>query len=199
LRPVFTVAVGVQDGSFEAFQRGVAEAVQYTSLCLTKIDGPIIQDIKLDCITVDGTDSTEVLLNNLAGWDYEVLILGGATFAGFNVIDVKHVYRETMNPVIVFSSKKPDMKSTRGALRKHFPDWRKRWQMYMKLGELYEIIIDDKPVYYEVIGETPEFAERILREQALNGHTPEAIRVADLIAKGVTPIFPNPTVSHCGS
>ena len=200
MRPVFTVAVGVQDGSFEAFQRGIASAIQYTSLCLTKLAGSVIQDIKLACITVDGLDATEALINNLAGWDYDVVILGGATFAGFNVVDVENVYKTTGKPVIVFSSKYPDMEATLHALRKHFPDWEMRWNRYEALGELFELRLDDAPsVYYEVVGESTSYAEKVLREQAINGRTPEAVRVADLIAKGVSPIFQGPKGSRYGS
>jgi uncharacterized protein len=200
LIPNSTVAVGVQDGSFEAFQRGVARAIQYTSLCLTKLSGPVIQDIRLARITVDGLDATDVLLNNLAGWEYEVLILGGATFAGFNVVDVKNVYKFTGKPVIVFSPKFPDMKATLHALCKHFTDWEMRWSRYEALGALYKLEFDDAPpVYYEVIGESTDYAEKVLREQSINSRTPEAIRVADLIAKGVSPIFQDPMESRYGS
>jgi endonuclease V-like protein UPF0215 family len=198
LRPFFTVAVGVQDGSFEAFQRGVASAIQYTSLCLTKIAGSVIKDVRVGCITVDGLDATEVLLNNLENWEYDVIILGGATFAGFNVMDVENVYKTTGRPVIVFSPKYPDIDATLNALRKHFPDWRQRWSRYEKLGELFELVIDDyPPIYYEVVGESREFAEKVLREQAILGRTPEAVRIADLIAKGVSSVFQGPAVSRC--
>ena len=197
MRPGYTVAVGAQDGSFEAFQRGIASAIQYTSICLTKLAGPVIQDIRLARITVDGLDATDVLLNKLKGWEYDVLILGGATFAGFNVVDVENVYKTTGKPVIVYSPKMPDMEATLGALRKHFPDWQMRWARYEALGELHELRIRDCPsVYYEAVGCSTEYAERVLLEQAINGRTPEAVRVADLIAKGVSPIFQGPTVSR---
>lgn len=200
MRPVLTVAVGVQDGSFEAFQRGIDSAIQHTSLCLTKLAGAVIQDIRIGCITVDGLDATEVLLNNLAEWDYDVLILGGATFAGFNVVDVENVYKSTGKPVIVYSPKMPDMEATLNALRKHFSDWEMRWSRYEALGELHECKIKDyPPVYYEVVGESSSYAEKVLHEQAINGRTPEAVRVADIIAKGVSPVFQGPGVSRCES
>ncbi|MCW4012450.1 MAG: DUF99 family protein [Candidatus Bathyarchaeota archaeon] len=190
MRPVLTVAVGVQDGSFEAFQRGIANAIQHTSLCITKLAGAVIQDIRIGCITVDGLDATDVLLNNLKDWDYDVLILGGATFAGFNVVDVEYVYKVTGKPVIVYSPRMPDMEATLHALRKHFSDWEMRWSRYEALGELHECKIKDyPPLYYEVVGESTSYAEKVLREQAINGRMPEAVRVADLIAKGVTPVF----------
>ncbi len=200
MRPVLTVAVGVQDGSFEAFQRGVVGAVQYTSLCLTKLCGSVIQDIRLGCITVDGLNVTDVLLNNLVDWDYDVLILGGATFAGFNVVDVENVYKTTGKPVIVYSPKMPDMEATLGALRKHFSDWEMRWSRYEALGELYEYKIKGHPsVYYEVVGESTSYAEKVLKEQAVHGRMPEAVRVADIIAKGVSPVFRGLTGSRCES
>lgn len=200
MRPVLTVAVGVQDGSFEAFQRGIASAIQHTSLCLTKLAGAVIQDIRVGCITVDGLDSTDVLLNNLADWNYDCLILGGATFAGFNVVDVEIVYKTTGKPVIVYSPKMPDMDATLGALRKHFSDWELRWGRYEALGELHEYRIADYPtIYYEVVGESTSYAEKVLNEQAIHGRTPEAVRVADIIAKGVSSVFQGPAVSRCGS
>ena len=89
------------------------------------------------------------------------------------------------------------MDATLRALRKHFPDWEERWSRYEALGELYKLnIIGGPPVYFEVIGESPNYAEKVLREQAINGRIPEAIRVADLIAKGVSPIFQDPKGSR---
>ena len=197
MRPVLTVAVGVQDGSFEAFPRGIASAIQHTSLCLTKMAGVVLQDIRLSCITVDGLDATDVLLNKLVDWDYDCLILGGATFAGFNVVDIENVYKTTGKPMIVYSPKYPDMDATLNALRKHFSDWELRWSRYEALGELYECRIRDYPtVYYEVVGESTSYAEKVLHEQAINGRTPEAIRTADLIAKGVSSVVRGQAVSR---
>ena len=200
MRPDFTVAVGVEDGSFESFQRGAAQAMQHTFLCLSKLKGSRIQDIKLTRVTVDGLDATDELLKNLFGWEYDVIILGGATFAGFNVIDVQHVCNFTERPVIVFSPKMPDIDATLNALRKHFTDWKIRWSRYEKLGELHELFIDNyQPIYYEVVGESTSFAEKILKEQTIISRTPEAIRVADLVAKGVSSIFQDPKESRCES
>jgi endonuclease V-like protein UPF0215 family len=146
---------------------------------------------------VDGLDSTDKLLNNLTDWEYDVIILGGATFAGFNVVDVEKVYKTTGKPVIVFCPKYPDMEATLKALRKHFDDWEERWRRYEALGELYELNIDNgPPIYFEVVGDSPRYAENVLREQAIHGRTPESIRVADLIAKGVSSIFQYPKGSH---
>lgn len=199
MSPVYTVA-GAQDGSFEPFRRGLGRPIQYTSLCLTRMRGSVIQGVRLARVTVDGLDTTEALLKRLGSWETDALILGGATFAGFNVVDAQRVNRETGTPVIVFSGEYPDMEATKDALRKHFPDWRERWSRYEALGEMHSLKIGGyPPVYYENIGGSTGFAEDVLREQAVSCRTPECVRVADLIAKGVTPVFRGPAGCSGGS
>ena len=199
MSPVYTVA-GAQDGSFEPFRRGLDRPIQYTSLCLTRLRGSVIQGVRLARITVDGLDATEALLNSLGSWETDALILGGATFAGFNVVDVQRVNKETGRPVIVFSRECPDMDATKDALRKHFPDWRERWSRYEALGEIHSLKIgSNPPVYYENIGCSKGFAENVLGEQAVSCRTPECVRAADLIAKGVSPVFRGPAGCSGGS
>jgi endonuclease V-like protein UPF0215 family len=189
--------VGVQDGSFEAFRRGLDSTVQYTSFCLTRVSRNIVHEVRLGRITVDGLDATRVLLDKLGGWSYDVIILGGVTFAGFNVVDVNEVYKSTGVPVIVFLSRMPDKTATLRALRKHFSDWRARWKRFEALGEYHELWLHGgPPVFFEIIGASKSFAEKVLKEQAVNGRVPEAVRVANLVAKGVSLVFPDPEVSR---
>ncbi|MBC8463277.1 DUF99 family protein, partial [Candidatus Bathyarchaeota archaeon] len=49
-------------------------------------------DLKIVPIIVDGLDASENIVNILGDWKIDVIILGGATFAGFNVVDVDYVY-----------------------------------------------------------------------------------------------------------
>lgn len=193
--PHYTVA-GVQDGSFESFRRGASCAKQLTALCCATLEGGRILAVNVDCIVVDGLDSTEILLNNLEKTEVDVIILGGATFGGFNVVDVDYVYKRTGIPVIVYSGYYPDMEATRDALRKHFPDWRMRWARYEALGEIHKFESGRYPaVYFENVGCAIDFAEQVLDEQTITCRIPEAVRVADIIAKGLSSIFQNQEVS----
>ena len=193
MRPVSTVAVGVQDGSFESFQRGVDSPIQRTSLCCTCLLGPELLDLRIVPITVDGLDAGVNIVNILRDWEMDVIILGGATFAGFNVVDVEYVYREIGKPIIVYMSKYPDMDATLNALRKHFPDWRERGRRYEALGKIHKLKIGEHPLsYFELVGGSARYAENVLREQAIRGRMPEALRLADLIAKGTSSVFQDP-------
>jgi endonuclease V-like protein UPF0215 family len=199
LRPHYTVA-GVEDGSFEAFRRGSAEPGQHTLLCLSVLRGSVIQDVRLHRVEVDGLDATEKLLDMLSGLRVDAVILGGVTFAGFNVVDVECVNREAHVPVIVFSSEPPDAEATLGALRKHFGDWRERWRRYEALGEIRALRIGGYPaVYYECVGCSAAFAEDVLVDQAVYIRTPEAVRVAGMVAKGLSSAVRGPAVSAGGS
>jgi len=157
-------------------------------------------DLKVASITVDGLDASANIVNILRGWEMDVIILGGATFAGFNVVDVEYVYKELGKPVIVYMSEYPDMDATLNALRKHFLDWRERWKRYEALGKIHEIKIKEYPSsYFEVVGGSVELAENVLREQAINGRIPEALRLAGLIAKGTSSVFQDPVDTDHGS
>ena len=199
MRPHYTVA-GVEDGSFEAFRRESADAEEYTVLCLTRLCGAVIQDVRLRRVKVDGLDATDALLNMLTGLEVDAVILGGVTFAGFNVVDVERVYKEMGVPVIVFSADRPDVEATLGALRKHFSDWCERWRMFGALGDIHPLKIGDHAVvYYECVGCSTEFAEGVLVDQALTARTPEALRVADMMAKGLSSVVLGPAVCAGGS
>ncbi len=200
MRPFSTVAVGVQDGSFEPFLRGGDNPIQRTSLCCTCLQGPDLLDLRVVPITVDGLDASVNIVNILRDWEIDVIILGGATFAGFNVVDVDYVYREIGKPIIVYMSKNPDLDATLSALRKHFPDWRERWRRYEALGKIYELKIGEQPLcYFEVVGGSIGYARNVLREQAVHGRIPEALRLADLIAKGTSSVFQGPRGTGRGS
>jgi len=191
LSPKYTVA-GVQDGSFEAFHRGTSTTKQYTALCCATLKGEKIVAINIDRILVDGLDSTNVMLNNLGKTETDVIILGGVTFGGFNVVDVEYVYNRTGIPVIVYSGYYPDMEATKNALCKHFSDWKIRWRRYEILGEIHEFESGfPHTIFFEFFGCSKEFAEKILMEQSITCRIPEAVRVADIIAKEVSSIFQN--------
>jgi endonuclease V-like protein UPF0215 family len=179
--------LGVEDGSFQPFQE---DDEQHAILCGVIYQSGYIKHIKISFITVDGMDSTDTLLSWLRAVQVECILLGGITFAGFNIIDTGRVHEETGLPIVVYSGKKPDNESMRSALKKHFGDWRARWRIVEALGTIHctRNFPDEPSVYFEVVGESSEWAERLLLECAVVSRIPEPIRVAGLIARGVSPV-----------
>lgn len=178
--------VGVEDGSFEAFQR---DKTPLAFLCSIKIESDFIRWIRLSRIQVDGIDATEKLLDMLLGVKADAIMLGGITFAGFNIVDPQKILDETGVPVIVYSGKKPDSEKMLRALKNHFDDWRMRWEIVSALGPVHSVETHpgEPPIYFEVVGGSPQWAKEILCKSATISRIPEPVRVAGIIARGLSP------------
>jgi endonuclease V-like protein UPF0215 family len=70
-------------------------------------------------------------------------------------------------------------------LKKKFKDWKKRWAIISK-GELNRVETSNNPIYVKCIGISFEEAKEIIKLSTIRGVIPEPIRVAHLIASGVT-------------
>jgi endonuclease V-like protein UPF0215 family len=177
---------GVEDGSFGVFHR---EAPSSTFLCGVLMEYDLVTDVRLARICVDGFDATEKLLNILDGLLADAIVLGGITFAGFNMVDPRKIFQKSDIPVIVYSGKKPDNEEMLQALTNNFHDWQERWKVVAGLGPIHSATTYDgePPVYFEVVGGSPEWAEKVLRRSALISRIPEPVRVAGLIARGLSP------------
>jgi endonuclease V-like protein UPF0215 family len=177
--------VGVDDGKFQAFIR---EKSQYAYLCAVLMKGPRILDIRLTKIQVDGFDATEKLIEILGNISCETIILSGITFAGFNIVDPFQIFKDLNLPVIIISMKKPDNISMLHALKSHFYDWERRWKIIENLGKVYSTVTKscEPEIFFEVVGKNSEWAEIVLKESSILCRIPEPVRVAGIIAKGVS-------------
>jgi hypothetical protein len=147
-----------------------------------------IEEIRASLISVDGLDVTSSLSAMLRGMVFDAIILGGVTFAGFNVVDAKQLFQEFSQPIIIFMRDKPNNVAVRDALQKHFDDWRARWGLIEALGPTYSAYPyqEEPPVYFEVVGAKPSWAEEILRYSAFLCRIPEPVRAARLVARGIS-------------
>lgn len=177
--------IGVEDGSFKAFQR---RRSQKCPLCVVKMTGPKIEEIRASLITVDGLDASDELSKLLQNTAFDAIILGGITFAGFNIVDVQRIYHKFSRPIIIFTRDRPNNVAMKDALKKHFDDWRERWRLIESLGPVNTTYtrVEEPPVYFEVVGAEPLWAEEVLRRSAILCRIPEPVRVARLVARGLS-------------
>ncbi len=139
-------------------------------------------------VTVDGTDSTDMLLGMVSHSRYKdqvkAVMLDGIALAGFNVVDVERLHSELGVPVITVTRDRPDLEKVRTALMKHFPDWETRYSMMTRL-ELREIGTRQKPIYACVAGLDWKETVRLVAQSTVRGSVPEPIRVAHLISSAL--------------
>ncbi len=142
-------------------------------------------------IAVDGFDATEKITSMITNSPHyrqlRVIMLNGITFAGFNVVNIKALHAETGLPVIAVTREKPNLAEIRAAL-KHLPKCEERWSAVLNAGDLVEVATRraKERIYVHVAGISAEDARKVLRLTSTRSNVPEALRVAHLIASGVS-------------
>jgi endonuclease V-like protein UPF0215 family len=104
---------------------------------------------------------------------------------GFNVVDIHSLHKKIDLPVVTITREEPDLLGMERALKDHFEDWRKRLEV-IKKGELMEFETKAKPIFMKLVGIEFEELKEIIELSTVRGALPEALRVAHLIATGIT-------------
>ena len=140
----------------------------------------------LSCrITKDGMDATEKIASSIIESRHydqlSVIMLDGISFGGFNLVDIKGLSKKTKMSVIVIQRKKPDMAKFLHAQKK-LDNYKERTKIVKKAGKFYKY----NDVYYQKSMISNEDAGRILHLTCIRSNIPEPIRVAHLIASGLS-------------
>ena len=177
--------LGIDDGPFEPDYRGKVPLVGVVFRGGRWLDGIMITQIEKD-----GLDATDRLVEMVKGSRHldqlRILMVDGVTFAGFNVLDVREVFKRTGLPVVVISREIPDMAAIRKAV-KHLQGWRERWRIIKATGKIYPVTTKshEAPVYMQPIGIKREDAESVVKLSSTRSLVPEPLRVAHLMATAV--------------
>lgn len=181
--------IGIDDGPFPPRTR---DGPRCAPLVAVWLKGPHLQRLKTSQVTVDGLDGTRTALRLLRGSARIPILLSGVTFGGFNLIDPWAIHQSSKSPTIVVIGSRPNNESVKGALRRHFSDWEKRWNLIKSLGSLHRLrtMPKDNPIFFEMFGCSTRESESLLRSWALVSRIPEPLRVAGLVARGLFPSEP---------
>ena len=175
-------ALGVDDGHFVPHKPGHVPLVGVLTRAPNYLEGVLIRKI-----SVDGDDATDSILDMLSsryGRQVRVVMTQGITFGGFNILDLERVYEESGIPVLVVSRKMPDLNSMENALRKHFPDWKRRVALLKKFP-IKRVKNGEYEIYIQSVG-LEEEEEKILRSFTVRGAIPEPVRMAHLFASALS-------------
>ena len=178
--------LGVDDGIFVPRTKGTVDVIGVVYRGGYWIDGVMRTEV-----TIDGMDATKNIAEMIKKAPHyaelRIVILDGITFAGFNVVDINLLAQTVDLPVISVVRKKPDLKTIRKAL-KNLPESERRWKATKSAGKIIEVQIrkTDDAVYMQIAGISEEDAEKILKNTSTQSNIPEALRVAHIIASGLT-------------
>ena len=178
--------LGLDDGAFVPRTVGKADVVGVVFRGGHWLDGVMRTEV-----TIDGLDATEKISSMVTeSPHYEqlrVLMLGGITFAGFNVVDIRKLFESTSLPVIALARENPDLDGVRRALE-NLPDQAVRWRAVESAGDVFQVKVrsDIAPVYAQVAGVSMGDTERIVRLSCTRSGFPEPLRVAHMIASSLS-------------
>jgi len=150
-----------------------------------------LENVMNTFISVDGSDATTKISKMVTRSAYlqqlKVILLNGITVGGFNVVDIKELNHQTGIPVLVINRKNPQMPLIYSAL-KNLSDFEKKWASILDAGEVYPIKTKSgkQTLYIQVAGMTKETGQEIIGLTSTISNMPEALRVAHLIASGIS-------------
>ena len=172
--------VGFDDGPFLPSHRGDVDLIGAV-FCGLRLDGVLRTRVRRD-----GRNATQRIAHLIEGSRFgrqlQLILLQGIAVAGFNVIDIHTLSRHLGIPVLVVSRREPDRTAVREALLGKVPGGKRKWRLVeragpsMKCGDLW---IQSAGCPYGAAASTIE-------SLTVNGHIPEPLRTAHLIAGGIS-------------
>lgn len=197
--------IGFDDGPFERQHRG--DVLLVGVVCSdTRVDGIVSGRIRRD-----GADATRRMIELVRASQFahvQAVMLQGIAVGGFNVVDVHGLSTALSVPVIVVVRRPPDMAAVRRALFSEAPPGgrtrvtgaARKWKLIEAAGELEPIGPSKRSLkragkprevvrptlWIQRAGLSFEQARRIVVATTLHGAIPEPLRVAHLVAGGIT-------------
>lgn len=197
--------IGFDDGPFPRDHRG--DVLLVGVVCSgTRVDGVISGKIRRD-----GANATRVMIELVRasqfGAHVQAIMLQGIAVAGFNVVDVHGLSAALQIPVLVVTRRAPDMASVKRALFADIPRARPRvagavrkWKLIEQAGAMELLGMSRRSlrraptglrgappkVWIQRVGLSLDKARSLIEDTTLHGNIPEPLRVAHLIAGGIT-------------
>jgi endonuclease V-like protein UPF0215 family len=172
--------IAFDDAPFERAHRGDVLVVG-TVFAGGRLDGVLSGKLRRD-----GANATRVIEGIVRGCRFfpqiHAVLLQGITFAGFNVVDVPRLQAAIDVPVLVVLRRRPDLAAIRRALVEHVPGGARKWRLIEAAGPVEAI----GPLFVQRAGITLGEAEALVEGLRVHSLVPEPLRVAHLIAGGVT-------------
>lgn len=180
--------LGIDDGVFTPHTKGMVDVIGVVFRGGYWLDGVMKTQIE-----IDGMDATEKIASMILESPHydqlRIVMLNGVTMAGFNVVDIERLYQKVKLPVIAVTRDKPNFDDIKKALR-NLPRGEERWKAIEKAGKIIEVRTRSRedPIYAHIVGISEKDAIRILKSTSTRSNIPEALRVAHIIASGLSHI-----------
>jgi endonuclease V-like protein UPF0215 family len=176
----FSHVIGVDDAPFARDHRGrvLVVLVAYSGL---RLEGVLSTHVRRD-----GADATRALAERIGTSRFaahtRLVMLQGIALAGFNVVDIHALAAALGVPVLVVARRPPRLDAIRAALLSNVKGGARKWALVEKAGPMEPAA----GVMVQRAGLSLAEATGVIERFAVEGRIPEPLRVAHLVAGGVT-------------
>ena len=204
--------IGFDDGPFPRDHKG--DVLLVGVVCSgTRVDGVLSGRIRRDGTNATRA-MVDVVRASQFGTHVQAIMLQGIAVGGFNVVDVHGLSAALRVPVLVVTRRRPDMAAVKRALFSGAPEARPRvagaarkWKLIEDAGTM-EVLGESrrslrardgsraKPpsgirthvprLWIQRVGLSLDAARKLVADTTLHGNIPEPLRLAHLIAGGIT-------------
>jgi hypothetical protein len=193
--------IGFDDGPFAHDHRG--DVLLVGVVCSrTRVDGIVSGKIERD-----GSNATSVMSElfqaSQFGEHVRAVLLQGIAVGGFNVVDIHGLSAALGLPVLVVTRRRPNLAEVKQALfsraphgRAQVPGAEEKWALIERAGPLEEVGPSRRSrkgktgptwsLFVQRVGLSLDEARDLVVATTLHGNIPEPLRLAHLIAGGIT-------------
>jgi len=176
--------LGIDDGYFDRNKDKYTIIVGVIMRGPSQIDGVLSNKIEIDGFDIN--DKIIEMVKRTKHYDQlRIIATNGISFGGFNLIDFEYLYNELKIPIISFVRKKPNINKFIEAI-KHTKDYEKRLEIVKKYPEPKSYKTEYGTLYFQYYGLEYNDVINIIKLTSIHSRIPEPIRVAHLIAMGIT-------------
>jgi hypothetical protein len=171
-------SIGIDDAPFDRRHRGDV-AIVGVVFTRTRLDGVMTGKLRRDGANAT-TAIAELIDRSPFAAHAQVVLLGGITFAGFNVVDIHALHARLSRPVLVLARKQPRLDMIREALLEKVPGGARKWALIEKAGTMQPCA----GLWVQRAGLDLEQTSQVIADLTIHGKLPEPVRIAHLIAGG---------------
>jgi endonuclease V-like protein UPF0215 family len=171
-------SIGIDDAPFDRSHRGDVGLVGVV-FTRTRLDGVMTGKLRKD-----GANATRAIAELIEGSPFaehaQVVLLGGITFGGFNVVDIHALHERLALPILVIARKQPGYAVIEQTLLDKVPGGARKWSLIRKAGPMQPCA----GLWVQRAGLELDAAAQVIGDLTIHGKLPEPVRIAHLVAGG---------------
>ncbi len=172
--------IGFDDCPFERSHTGNVNVIGVVC-AQTRLEGVLRTHVRKD-----GANATTKLEQLIWACKFaptlQLIMLQGVALAGFNVVDAHKLSDKLELPVLIIARRAPKLEKIKSTLLNRVAGGQRKWDLIESLGAMEACA----GVYVQRVGIDLATSAEVIQRTTLHGRIPEVLRMAHLIAGGVT-------------